>query len=57
LRRLVDETPPNRFNPFEVLDTLDARAEEFVESLGEEDADQVKVLLYALRAYITGMEK
>ena len=43
---------PNRFDPFEALDTLDAIARDY-----EEDSPQAKSLLNALRAYITGMER
>ena len=43
---------PNRFDPYEALDTLDEITRDY-----EEDSPQAKSLLAALRAYITGMER
>ena len=46
-----ETTPPNRFDPFEALDTI----EELVD--GEIDVWKISHHVDALRAYITGMER
>ena len=53
------EIPPNRFDPFEALDTFLAcirEMEEHTVGFGG-DIETMRNQVYALRAYITGMEQ
>ena len=46
-----ETTPPNRFDPFEALDTINRAIP------GTRCGDEVRSTVHALRAYITGMER
>ena len=46
---------PNRFDPFEALDTIRSCAQEV--EIDHDDVQEIMRQLYALRAYITGMER
>ena len=55
-----ETTPPNRFDPFEALDTIHDTATEIaavLETLKVREVIKIQEQIRLLRAYITGMEK
>lgn len=51
------EIPPNRFDPYEALDTILNAVARLGFGPGHSVGDRILTNLYAIRAYITGIEK
>ena len=49
--------PPNHFDPYEALDTIQRTVVDELDELDRDEADTIKRAVHALRAYITGMER